>query len=82
MFWTEAEDTIPLLSSGNFAGVMPQSIYTAYGIGGTSNVAAWDIYVTAISGTSTILIALPLIIAFIFLQNKIVQGIERSGIVG
>ena len=32
--------------------------------------------------TSTILIALPLIIAFIFLQNKIVQGIERSGIVG
>ena len=30
----------------------------------------------------SILIALPLIIAFVFLQGKIVQGIERSGIVG
>lgn len=39
-------------------------------------------YSSAITGTATILIALPLIIAYIFLQDKIVQGVERSGIVG
>ena len=40
------------------------------------------LYNGAIWGTSSILIVLPLLIAYIFLQNKIVQGIERSGIVG
>lgn len=39
-------------------------------------------YQSAIEGTATILIALPLIIAYVFLQDKIVQGVERSGIVG
>lgn len=39
-------------------------------------------YSSAITGTSTILIALPLIVAYVFLQDKIVQGVERSGIVG
>ena len=39
-------------------------------------------YKSAIAGTATILIALPLIVAYIFLQDKIVQGVERSGIVG
>lgn len=39
-------------------------------------------YESAIAGTGTILIALPLIIAYVALQDKIVQGVERSGIVG
>lgn len=39
-------------------------------------------YNAIIAGTSTILIALPLIIAYVFLQRKIVEGVERSGIVG
>ncbi|MBO5312393.1 MAG: carbohydrate ABC transporter permease [Clostridia bacterium] len=39
-------------------------------------------YSSAITGTATILIALPLIIAYLFVQKYIVQGIERSGIVG
>ena len=82
MFWTESKDTIPLLSSGNFAGVTPSSLYSLYGVGLTGQAAAWDTYLATISGTTTIFIAVPLIIAFIFLQNKIVQGIERSGIVG
>ena len=82
MFWTEEPDAIALLSSANFAGLVPQSLYKVYGVGLTGQAAAWDTYMTAVSGTTTILIALPLIIAFIFLQNKIVQGIERSGIVG
>lgn len=39
-------------------------------------------YQWAIKGTAAILIVLPLIIAYLFVQNKLVQGIERSGIVG
>jgi len=83
-FWQEAywngEGSIPILSSGNFATAFPNSLTTLYG--GSDKVVGWDAYVNAVNGTSTILIALPLIIAFIFLQGKIVQGIERSGIVG
>lgn len=45
----------------------------------TKNLEA---YSSAITGTATILIALPLIIAYLFVQKYIVQGIERSGIVG
>lgn len=45
----------------------------------TKNLEA---YASAITGTATILIALPLILAYLFVQNFIVQGIERSGIVG
>ena len=41
-----------------------------------------EAYSSAIMGTATILIALPLILAYLFVQNYIVQGIERSGIVG
>lgn len=39
-------------------------------------------YQTAVAGTATILIAIPLIIAYVFLQKRIVEGVERSGIVG
>ena len=41
-----------------------------------------EAYASAITGTATILIALPLILAYLFVQNYIVQGIERIGIVG
>ena len=82
MFWENKDITVPFLSSGNFAGVTPDSLYQEYGVGLTGQAAAWDTYMATVSGTTTIFIAVPLIIAFIFLQNKIVQGIERSGIVG
>ena len=41
-----------------------------------------EAYRSAVMGTATILIALPLILAYLFVQKYIVQGIERSGIVG
>lgn len=77
------EYSFPLLSSDNFAGggAAANVLASIYSQGNTKDTG-WDMYANAVSGTSTILIALPLIIAFIFLQNKIVQGIERSGIVG
>ena len=80
-FWT-TDAAIPLLSSGNFADCFPSTLTTLYSQTSTIKDTGWDAYVNAVGGTTTILIALPLIIAFVFLQNKIVQGIERSGIVG
>ncbi|MBO5212699.1 MAG: carbohydrate ABC transporter permease [Clostridia bacterium] len=46
------------------------------------NIERKTMYQSTVVGTSTILIALPLIIMYCFLQNRIVQGVERSGIVG
>lgn len=39
-------------------------------------------YQTAIYGTASILIVLPLMLVYLIAQNKIVEGVERSGIVG
>ncbi len=68
---SSAQSTMKFMSS--ITGV-PESLKVA-----TNNLEA---YSSAITGTATILIALPLILAYLFVQNYIVQGIERSGIVG
>ena len=39
-------------------------------------------YETAIRGSASILIVIPLMIVYLIAQNKIVEGVERSGIVG
>ena len=39
-------------------------------------------YSSAVIGTGSILIVMPLIIVYLFVQNRIVEGVERSGIVG
>jgi len=70
LYWTR-DNAWPTIS--RIVGV-PKSLLDA-----TRNL---EVYQAAITGTATILIALPLIIAYIFLQGKIVQGVERSGIVG
>ncbi len=80
-YWSQ-KDSLPLLNSGNFAGLVPSELWKIYNVAATWQPVGWEIYLLAVQGTTTILIALPLIIAFVFLQNKIVQGIERSGIVG
>ena len=84
--WTDDFYTSIFFSQGYFDE--PGSIQFLSTIARTTPVslrAAVDevaLYGSAITGTSSILLALPLIIAFVFVQNKIVQGIERSGIVG
>ena len=67
----QREDSLQFMSS--ITGV-PESLKTS--------VTGLEAYASAITGTATILIALPLILAYLFVQNYIVQGIERSGIVG
>jgi multiple sugar transport system permease protein len=75
-YWTT--EGPPLLNSSNFVGVVPPTLNLYLG----SSPTGWVAYTNAVGGTTTILVALPIIIAFVFLQGRIVQGIERSGIVG
>ena len=68
-YWS-SDEAIKLIS--NIAKV-PASLQ-AYNKGGMLQAA--------IRGTASILIVMPLIIVYLFVQNKIVEGVERSGIVG
>ncbi len=53
---------------------VPKSLSTSF--------AAENLYVAAIRNTCGIMILLPLLILYTFLQRYIIQGIERSGITG
>lgn len=53
---------------------VPRSLDTSY--------AGEDMYVAAIRNTCGIMILIPLVILYSFLQRYIIQGIERSGITG
>ena len=55
---------------------IPESLETA------ASYAAQSLYYTAINNTCGIMIILPLVILYLFCQKFLVQGIERSGIVG
>ena len=47
-----------------------------------TNYAGKSLYEAAIRNTCGLLILFPLIIVYLFCQRYLVQGIERSGIVG
>lgn len=53
---------------------IPKSLETTY--------AGQELYYSAINNTCGIMIILPLVILYLFCQKYLVQGIERSGIVG
>ena len=53
---------------------IPKSLETTY--------AGQSLYYAAINNTCGIMIILPLVILYLFCQKYLVQGIERSGIVG
>lgn len=55
---------------------MPKSLETA------ASYAASNLYKTAVNNTAGIMIILPLVIMYLFCQRSLVQGIERSGLVG
>ncbi len=68
-YW-KSEDAIKLI---NDIAEIPTSL---------SQYSKIPMYESAIKGTASILIVMPLIIVYLFVQNKIVEGVERSGIVG
>ena len=47
-----------------------------------TNYAGQSLYYTAIRNTAGIMIIFPLVIVYLFCQKYLVQGIERSGLVG
>ena len=53
---------------------IPKSLETTY--------AGQELYYAAINNTCGIMIILPLVVLYLFCQKYLVQGIERSGIVG
>ena len=83
--WTDDFYTSIFFETGYFDGADSMKFMSS--ITGVPKTLKLDVknleaYASAITGTATILIALPLILAYLFVQNYIVQGIERSGIVG
>ena len=69
MFFTNANKAPLLLSKIND---IPKSLDTEY--------AGQNLYETAIHNTCGIMIILPLVIMYVFLQRYLVEGIERSGL--
>lgn len=53
---------------------IPKSLETTY--------AGQDLYYSAINNTCGLMIIIPLVVLYLFCQKYLVQGIERSGIVG
>ena len=53
---------------------VPQSLITTY--------PGKDLFYSAINNTSALLIMAPLVVVYLFCQRYLIQGIERSGIVG
>ncbi len=70
MFFT-FEDKAPL-TLAQIADEIPVSLDTAY--------AGQNMYETAIRNTCGIMIILPLVVLYVFLQRYLVEGIERSGL--
>lgn len=58
----------------NLASVVPSSL--------DLNYAGGELFKSAIRNTAALLILAPLIVVYLFCQRYLVQGIERSGIVG
>ena len=71
-FFTGSSQTPALLNS--IVKVIPPSLDTNY--------AGKDLFEAAIKNTAGLLILYPLIVLYLFCQKYLVQGIERSGIVG
>lgn len=62
------------LASGRFWSTIPPSL--------TVNQAGRNIYYNAINNTAGMMVIAPLILVYLFGQRYLVQGIERSGLVG
>jgi multiple sugar transport system permease protein len=71
MFFSNPNKAPLVLSSSEFMSI-PNSLETEY--------AGQNLYETAIRNTAGIMIIIPLVIIYVFLQRYLVEGIERSGL--
>ena len=78
--WTDVfYNNLFFTNTGNY--LMPQIIKIPPSLS-SSTMVGQSLYNSCITNTCGLLIILPLILAYCFCQKYIVQGIERSGIVG
>ena len=80
--WTdEFYTTIFFTNTRNKVYLMPD-VYTVIPQSLTTNYAGKTLYYNVIQNTAGMMIIAPLIIMYLFCQRYLVQGIERSGLVG
>ena len=77
--WTDDFYTTVFFTSSGMK-LMPDIIMTPKSL--DTDFAASDLYISAIRNTCGLMIILPLVVVYLFGQRYLVQGIERSGIVG
>ena len=80
--WTDEFYTSSLFIQERDFSLILDIVKTPKSLRDAVNYDASKLYGSAITGTASILIVMPLIIVYLFAQNKIVEGVERSGIVG
>ena len=79
--WTDEFYTTLFFPTGvNKIALMPDIVAIPPSL--EMNYAGQSLFYTAIRNTAGLLIILPLVIVYLFCQKYLVQGIERSGIVG
>lgn len=79
--WTDDFYT-NLFFTGKETVLMPHIVQTPPSLEATADYAAQKLYTTVINNTCGIMIILPLVILYLFCQRYLIQGIERSGLVG
>ena len=78
--WTDEFYTTLFFPTANKTILMPDIVAIPKSL--EINYAGQSLFYTAIRNTAGIMIILPLVIVYLFCQKYLVQGIERSGIVG
>ncbi len=78
--WTDEFYTTLFFPTANKVTLMPDIVAIPPSL--VVNEAGKSLYETAIKNTAGIMIILPLVVVYLFCQKYLVQGIERSGIVG
>ena len=80
--WTDSFYTNLFFSSSGGIGLMPDLLKSPPPALQVNNSAVAAPYYDAITNAGGLMVIFPLVIVFLFCQRYLVQGIERSGIVG
>ena len=80
--WTDSFYTNLFFSSSGGIGLMPDLLKSPPPALQVNNLAVSVPYYAAIKNAGGLMVIFPLLIVFLFCQRYLVQGIERSGIVG
>lgn len=79
--WTDNFYTDMFYNTANSKILMPDIVKVPKTLADPS-FAGYNLYSSAIYNTAALLIIIPLLIVYLFCQRHLVQGIERSGIIG